>query len=45
MIKYIFKRILWMIPILFGVIVTVFSICRFMPGHPVLLMLDSDYTE
>lgn len=45
MIKYIFKRILWMIPILFGVIVIVFSICHFMPGDPVLLMLDSDYTE
>lgn len=45
MIRYIIKRILWMIPILFAIIVIVFTICHFMPGDPVLLMVDSDYTQ
>ncbi len=43
--KYIIKRILWMIPVLFGVILIVFSISHFAPGDPVMAMLGNNYTE
>ena len=45
MIKYAVTRLLWMIPIMLGVIVIVFSISYFSPGDPVLLMLGNDLTE
>lgn len=42
MFKYIFKRILVMIPILIGVIFIVFSINRMSPGNPVTALLSAD---
>ena len=45
MVHYMLKRVLWMIPILLAIIIIVFTICHFMPGDPVLLMVDSDYTQ
>lgn len=43
--KYIIKRILWMIPVLFGVILLVFAISYFAPGDPVMAMLGNNYSE
>jgi ABC-type dipeptide/oligopeptide/nickel transport system permease component len=34
-----------MIPVLFGVLLLVFSITHILPGDPVLIMLDVQYTE
>ena len=46
MAKYIFKRILWMIPTILGVILIVFCISYFAPGDPIVTMLGtSGYTE
>jgi peptide/nickel transport system permease protein len=45
MIKYVIKRILWMIPVLFGVILIVFTINRMTPGDPVVAILGSNYTQ
>ncbi len=45
MIRYITKRLLWMIPILLGIILLVFTISYFTPGDPVQAMLGSNYTE
>lgn len=46
MAKYIFKRILWMIPVILGVILIVFCISYFAPGDPIVTMLGtSGYTE
>ena len=45
MIRFIIKRILWMIPILLGILLLVFTISYFTPGDPVLSMLGSNYTE
>ncbi len=45
MVVYTIKRILWMIPVMIGVILIVFSISYFMPGDPVEVALGSDYTE
>jgi len=39
--KYILKRILWMIPVLIGVIVIVFTIAYFTPGDPVMNILGA----
>lgn len=39
MLKYICKRILWMIPVLLGVILIVFTISFFAPGDPVEILL------
>ena len=39
--RYIIKRIIWMIPVLIGVIVIVFSISYFTPGDPVMNILGS----
>ena len=39
--RYIVKRVLWMIPVLVGVIVIVFSISYFTPGDPVMNILGS----
>lgn len=43
--KYILKRILWMIPVLFGVYFIVFTLTYIAPGDPVVGILGSDYTE
>lgn len=45
MIKYIAKRLLWMIPILLGVLLIVFTISYFTPGDPVVSLLGDNYTD
>ncbi len=40
--KYIAKRLLWMIPILIGVTIFIFSILYFVPGDPVVIMLGAE---
>ena len=42
--KYIFKRILMMIPVLIGVLFIVFTINHFSPGDPVASLLGASYT-
>ncbi|MCL1806043.1 MAG: ABC transporter permease [Clostridiales bacterium] len=42
MAKYIIKRILWMIPVMLGVIIIVFTITYFSPGDPVMLIIGSN---
>ncbi|MCL1806055.1 MAG: ABC transporter permease [Clostridiales bacterium] len=45
MAKYIIKRILWMIPVMLGVIFIVFTITYLSPGDPVLLIIGAtNYT-
>lgn len=44
MVKYIVKRLLWMIPILLGVVVIVFTIQHFTPGDPVAAILGTSCT-
>lgn len=45
MAKYVFKRILWMIPIILLVAVLVFTLLYFCPGDPCDLLLTEDATE
>lgn len=45
MAKFIVKRVLWMIPVLLGVIFVVFTINRLTPGDPVVAILGSNYTQ
>ncbi len=45
MAKFIIKRILWMIPIMLGVLLIVFTITHFTPGDPVVALLGSNYTQ
>ena len=45
MLKYILKRFLWMIPVLLGVLIIVFTISYFTPGDPALTILGTSYTE
>lgn len=45
MYKYILKRLLWMIPIVLGVGVIVFTILYFSPGDPAALLLPPDATD
>lgn len=45
MIKYVLKRILWMIPIMLCVVIIVFTIMYFTPGDPVLAILGTGYTQ
>lgn len=45
MFTYIIKRILWMIPVLLGVVFIVFTINHFTPGDPVISLLGSNYTQ
>lgn len=45
MLKYITKRILWLIPVLLGVTILVFSIMYFTPGDPAMNALGSGATE
>ncbi len=45
MIRYILGRLAQMVPVLFGVLLLVFSITHILPGDPVLIMLDIQYTE
>ena len=43
--RYILGRIIQMVPVLFGVLLAVFTLTHVLPGDPVLLMLDVQYTE
>lgn len=45
MLRFCFRRILTLIPLLLCVLIIVFTICSVMPGDPVLVMLGSDYTQ
>lgn len=45
MIKYIVKRLLWMIPVVLGVTVVIFSIMHFVPSDPAIIILGTDATE
>lgn len=42
--KYILKRLLWLIPVMVGVITIVFAITIFMPGDPAASLLDQNAT-
>lgn len=45
MIKYIVKRILWLIPVIIGVAFTIFTIMYFVPGDPAAIMLGGTATQ
>ena len=45
MLRFVIKRILWMIPVLFGAVFIVFSINRLSPGDPVAASLGANYTQ
>ena len=45
MAKYVAKRILWMIPVVLGVAILIFSIMFFTPGDPAKIILGNDATE
>lgn len=45
MLKYILKRLLVMIPVLFGVLLITFVLSRMMPGDPVLANLPQVFTD
>ena len=45
MLRYTIKRVLWMIPVLLGVLLLVFTINHFTPGDPVASLLGSNYTQ
>lgn len=45
MTKYITKRLLWMIPVVLGVTIVIFSIMHFVPGDPAVIILGTEATE
>ena len=45
MLKYIVKRLLWMIPTILGILLIIFTINDLMPGDPALNSLGANYTE
>lgn len=45
MLKYTFKRLLWMIPIVLGVAVLVFTLMTFCPGEPAEIILGPTATQ
>lgn len=45
MVKYVLKRLLWLIPVIIGVITIVFAITVIMPGDPAASLLDQNATE
>ncbi len=45
MAKYILKRLLWMIPIILGVTILIFTLMNFCPGDPAEIILGSTATE
>lgn len=44
MVKYVFNRILQIIPVIFGITILVFFIMRLIPGDPAMVMLGQDAT-
>lgn len=44
MIRYIIKRLLWMIPVVLGVAILVFTIMEFVPGDQVTIMIGGSAT-
>jgi ABC-type dipeptide/oligopeptide/nickel transport system permease component len=42
--RYILKRLLWMIPVVLGVTILIFTLMYFIPGDPVQMMLGQDST-
>jgi peptide/nickel transport system permease protein len=44
MLVYIFKRLLWIVPVMLGVLIIVFTITYFTPGDPIASMLGPGYT-
>ena len=42
--RYILRRLLWMIPVVLGVTILVFTIMYFIPGDPASLMVGADAT-
>lgn len=45
MVKYVIKRLLWMIPIVLGVTVLVFTLMTFSPGNPAEIILGATATQ
>lgn len=45
MAKYIGKRLLWMIPVIVGVAILIFSLMYFVPGDPAKIILGNEATE
>ena len=45
MVKFLIRRILWLIPVVLGVTVLVFTIMYFTPGDPAVIALGSEATE
>lgn len=45
MIRYVLKRLLWLIPVVLGVSVLIFTLLYFVPGDPVSMMLGEGYTQ
>jgi len=45
MLKYTFKRLLWMIPIVLGVAILVFTLMTFCPGEPAEIILGPTATQ
>ena len=45
MLKYVWKRLLWMIPIVLGVAILVFAMMTFCPGRPEQIILGATATE
>jgi len=43
--KYIFRRLLWIIPVIIGVSIFVFTIMYFSPGDPALIILGTNATD
>ena len=44
MIRFVIKRLLWMIPVMLGVLIIVFTITYLTPGDPVKTILGTGYT-
>ena len=43
--RYIVKRLIWMIPIVVGVTILIFTVMFFVPGDPVALMMPGATQE
>ena len=43
--KYILRRLIVLLPVLFGISVVVFGFIHLIPGDPVVTILGSEYTQ